>query len=53
MTEMYENLQEKYENSVFQISKICKVFQKKIHWNVQLFGNKVIERLTDQTERPN
>ena len=23
---MYDNLQEKYENSVFQILKICKVF---------------------------
>ena len=42
---MYDNLQEKYKNSVFQILKICK----------QLFGNKVIERfsLTSQIEHPN
>ena len=61
---MYDNFQEKYKNSVFQILKICKVFsnidfnstiKKKIHWVVQLFGNKVIERfsLTSQTEHPN
>ena len=65
MTEkMYDNLQEKYKNSVFQILKICKAFsnfdfnstiRKKIHWVVQLFGNKVIEifSLTSQTEHPN
>ena len=65
MTEkMYDNFQEKYKNSVFQILKICKAFsnfdfnstiRKKIHWVVQLFGNKVIERfsLTSQTEHPN
>ena len=61
---MYDNLQQKYKNSVFQILKICKVFsnfdfnstiRKKIHWVVQLFGNKVIEifSLTSQTEHPN
>ena len=61
---MYDNLQEKYKNSVFQILKICKVFsnfdfnwtiRKKIHWVVQLFRNKVTERfsLTSQTEHPN
>ena len=61
---MYDNLQEKYKNSVFQILKICKAFsnfdfnstiRKKIHRVVQLFGNKVIERfsLTSQTEHPN
>ena len=60
----YNNLQEKYKNSVFQILKICKAFinfdfnstiRKKIHWVVQLFENKVIERysLTSQTEHPN
>ena len=65
MTEkMYDNLQEKYKNSVFQILKIRKAFsnfdfnsaiRKKIQWVVQLFGNKVIERflLTSQTEHPN
>ena len=53
MTEkkMYENLLEKYKNSVFRILEICKAFSnfdfdlrlsKKIHWVVQLFGNKVI-----------
>ena len=57
---MYDNLQEKYKNSVFQILKICKMFskkkfKKKIHWVVQLFRNKVRERflLTSQTELPN
>ena len=49
---MYDNLLEKYKNGVFQILKICKAFKnfdfnfsirKKIHWAVQLFGNKVIE----------
>ena len=61
---MYDNLQEKYKNSVFQILKICQAFSnfdfnsttsKKIHWVVQLFGNKVTERfsLTRQTEHPN
>ena len=61
---MYDNLPEKYENSVFQILKISKTLsnfefnstiRKKIHWLVQLFGNKVIERflLTSQTEHPN
>ena len=65
MTEkMYDNLQEKYENSVFQILKIHKAFsnfdfnstiRKKAHWVAQSFGNKVIERflLTSQTEHPN
>ena len=64
MTEkMYDNLQEKYKNSIFQILKICKAFsnfdfnltiRKKIRWVVQLFGNKVIEMfsLTSQTEHP-
>ena len=60
---MYYNLQEKYKNSVFQILKINKAFsnfdfnstiRKKVHWVVQLFGNKVIERLslTSQSEHP-
>ena len=65
MTEKkYDNLQEKYKNRVFQILKICKAFsnfdfnltiKKKLHWIVELFGNKVIERfsLTSQTEHPN
>ena len=65
MTEkMYENLQKKYKNSVFQILKICKPFsnfdfsstiRKKIHWVMQLFGKRVIEKflLTTQTEHPN
>ena len=57
-------MQEKHKNSVFQILKICKAFsnfdynstiRKKIHWLVQVFGNKVIERfsLTIRTEHPN
>ena len=58
---MYDNLQEKYKNSLFQILKIWKAFSnfnlsiKKIHWIVQLYGRKVIERfsLTSQTEHPN
>ena len=61
---MYDNLQEKYKNRIFQILKICKAFnsfdsnstiRKTIHWVGQLFGNKVIERflLTSQTEHPN
>ena len=60
---MYDNLQEKYKNRIFQILKRCKAFsnfdfnstiRKKIHWTVQLFGNKVMERfsLTIQTEHP-
>ena len=60
---MYSNLQKKYKNSVFQILKICKAFsnfdfnstiRKKIHWVVQLFGIKVLEKfsLTSQTEHP-
>ena len=65
MTEkMYDNLKQKYKKNVFQILKLCKKFRKfdfnstirkKIHWAVQLFGNKVIERfsLTIQTEHPN
>ena len=65
MTEkMYYNLLEKYNNSVFLILKIYKAFsnfdfnstiRKKIHWVVQLFGNKVIEKFsfTSQTEHPN
>ena len=64
MTEkMYDNLQENYKSSVFQILKICKAFsnfdfdltiKKKVYWVVQLFGNKVIERfsLTSHTEHP-
>ena len=62
--EMYNNLQEKYKKSVFQILKVCKAFsnfdfkpaiRKIIHWVVQLFGNKIMERfsLTSQTEHPN
>ena len=58
---MYDNLQEKYKNSVFQILKINKAFsnfdfnstiRKKFHWVVQSFGNKVIGRLslTSQSE---
>ena len=61
---MYDNLQEKYKNSVFRILKICKAFRnfdfnssirKKMHRVVQLFGNKFIERfsLTSQAEHPN
>ena len=57
---MYDNLQEKFKNSVFQILKICNfdfnsTIRKKIHWLVQLFGNRVIERfsLTSQTEHLN
>ena len=57
---MYGHLQEKYENIVFQILKIYKAFsnfdynstiREKIHWIVQLFGNKSIGRfsLTNQT----
>ena len=65
MTEkMYDNLQEKYKSSVFQIFKICKAFsnfdfnstiRRKTHCVVQLFGNKVIERfsLTSFIENPN
>ena len=65
MTEtMYDNLQEKYKNSVFQILKICEAFSnfdfnstitKKMHWVVQFLENKVIERfpLTSNTEHPN
>ena len=60
---MYDKLHEKNKDSVFQILKICKAFnnfdfnstiRKRIHWVVQLFGNKVIERfsLTSQTEHP-
>ena len=42
---MYDNLQEKYRNSVFHILKICKAFgnfdfnltiMKRIHWVEQL-----------------
>ena len=61
---IYDNLQGKYKNSVFQILKIYKAFsnfdfnlviRKKIHWILQLFGNKVIERLllTNQAEHSN
>ena len=61
---MFDNLQEKYKNSVFQVLKIFKAFsnsnfnstiRKQIHWVVQLLGNKVIEKfsLTSQTEHPN
>ena len=58
---MYNNLQKKYKNSLFQILKIYKAFSnfnfpiKKIHWVLQLYGIKVIERfsLTSQTEHPN
>ena len=52
------------KNSVFKILKIGKAFsnfdlnstiRKTVHWVVQLFVNKVIERfsLTSQTEHPN
>ena len=58
---MHDNLQEKYKKCVLQILKITKALSnfdfnsliwKKIHWVVQLFGNKVIERfpLSSQTE---
>ena len=58
---MYDNLQEKYKNSIFKILKIYKAFSnfnlpiKKIHYVVQLYGSKVIERflLVSQTEHPN
>ena len=67
MTEkMYDNLQEKYKSSVYWIVflKICSgpsnfhfnsTIRKKIHWVVQLFGDKVIERfsLTSRIEHPN
>ena len=65
MTEkMYHNLFENYNNSGFLILKICKAFcsfdfnstiRKKIHWIVQFFGNKAIERisLTSSNEHPN
>ena len=52
---MYENLQGKYKNSVFQILKIRKalsnfdfnfIITEKLYWVVQLFGNKVIERFS-------
>ena len=60
---MYDNLQEKYKNSVFQILRMCKALsnfdfistiRKKIHCVVQLFENKVIERfsLTSHIEHP-
>ena len=51
---MYENLQEKYKNNLFQILKICKIIAlerlaililirqlENKHWVVQFFGNKV------------
>ena len=50
---MYNNLQEKYKNNVFQILKIYKAFsnfdfnstiREIIQWVVQLFRHKVIER---------
>ena len=61
---IYDNLQGKYKNSVFQILKIYKAFsnsdfnlaiRKKKHWVLQLFGNKVIERLllNNQAEHSN
>ena len=58
---MHDNLQEKYKNSVFQISKICKAFSNFdfnstiVQLVVQLFGNKVIERFSfnSQTGHPN
>ena len=65
MTEkMYENLQEKFKNGVFQSLEIYKGFsnfyfnltiRKKIQRVVESFRNKVIERfsLTVQTEHPN
>ena len=52
---MHDNLQEKYKNSVLQILKIWKAFsnfdfnsiiRKKIHWVVELFGNKAIEKFS-------
>ena len=60
---MYYNLLKKYNNSVFLILKMCKMYSnfdfnstltKKIHWVVQLFENKVIERvfLTSRNEHP-
>ena len=64
MTEkMDDNLQEKYENSLFQILKYAKrlaililIWQLgKKHLVVQLFANKVVERfsLTSHTGHPN
>ena len=61
---VYDNLQEKYKTSVFQILNRCKAFsnfdfnsavRKKILWVLQLFGFKVIERfsLTSQAEHQN
>ena len=51
---MYDNLQEKYKNSVFQILKMCKVFRnfdfnstiRKKYYVAQLFGNEVIGRFS-------
>ena len=58
---MHENLQEKYISSVFQLLKMCKTFRnfdfnyEKIHWVLQLPGNKVIEKFstTSHAEHPN
>ena len=58
---MYDNLQEKYKNSIFQILNICKAFSN-FYFNstirkncLQLFGNKVIDTFsfTSQTEHLN
>ena len=65
MTEkMYDKLLEKYNNSVFQILKVCKAFsnfdfnstiRKKYTGLCNCFGNKVMEKfsLKSQTEHPN
>ena len=65
MTEKMSNkLLEKHKNSVFHILKIGKASShfdftstiwKKIHWVVELFGNKVTKRfaLTSHTDHPN
>ena len=39
---MYDNLQEKHKSNVFQILKMT--IRKKIHWALQMFGNKFVER---------
>ena len=47
---MYDNLQEKYKNSVFQILKICEAFSNfDFNWTIR------IKRflLTSQTEHSN
>ena len=47
MTEkMYDNLQEKYKNSVFQILKICKAFSNfnfnSTSWKKNILGYEIV-----------